>query len=141
MRVRKLPRGTLNGQSMGTLPRTLPLPWPARNGKRSPSTQEWPTRPLSRTWPARNRRHEILGNRRRILVHRAHAQSSLSSADGLGESIVSNDDRLQRRLEPPCDQSENLGPHPGVGFDHGALDGGVQMGLDEFADDGIEHMP
>ena len=70
-----------------------------------------------------------------------HAQSSLSSADGLGESIVPNDDRLQRRLEPPCDQSENLGPHPGVGFDHGALDGGVQMGLDEFADDGIEHMP
>jgi hypothetical protein len=44
-------------------------------------------------------------------------------------------------LEPPCDQSENPGPHPGVGFDHGALDGGVQMGLDEFADDGIEHMP
>jgi hypothetical protein len=48
---------------------------------------------------------------------------------------------LQRRLEPPCDQSENLGPHPWVGFDHGALDGGVQMGLDKFADDGIEHMP
>ena len=70
-----------------------------------------------------------------------HSQSWLSSADGLGESIVSNDDRLQRRLEPPCDQSENLGPHPWVGFDHGALDGGVQMGLDKFADDGIEHMP